>query len=180
MTKSLLNTPPSGLSSRPAALHAALVAGARVRKAGAKGNGSVVDLPRRRGDVGVRDLSRRSGEAAVRALSRRDGDAGEADRLAARVRLLEGFIGRTHIADVAPFALQGVADGGRVTRSICLVLQPGEQSLNVVGAHGLASSSVGSFSISVDDWANPLVIAFTNREPTVFAAPATATDRKRR
>jgi signal transduction histidine kinase/PAS domain-containing protein len=118
----------------------------------------------------MKDLSRRNSGPV---------DAATA-RLEARVRLLEGFISRAHITDCAQHALQWLADVQRIHRSICLILQPGEQSLAVVGANNFPSPAVGSFSVSIDDWANPLVTAFINREPTFFASAYSAADRKRR
>ena len=65
-------------------------------------------------------------------------------------------------------------------QSICLVRPLGEQSLFVVGAHGVRAAGLGKFSVSVDDWANPLVIALTNRKQTFFPEPHSAADRRRR
>jgi signal transduction histidine kinase len=168
---------------------AVLVAGARVpRTAAPKRNGSVF-LARRNGGAVKAELSRlrdgvavapRGGAAEEQDLSRRSIDDGDTQRLSARVRLLEGFISRTHMGDCAQHALQWLAEAGHVARAICLVTQPGEQSMSVVGAHGFAESSLASFVVSVDDWANPLVTALTNREPTLFAAAYTPADRKRR
>src|SRR5690348_9397475 len=132
MRKSLLKTPPSALSSKPAAQPAALVVGALVRRAAPKRNGSVF-TSRRSDSVAKAALSAKP--HSLPELPRRSGDLAEADRLAARVRLLEGFISRTHIGDCAQHALQWLADVGRVSRSVCLVTQPGEQSLVMVGAH---------------------------------------------
>ena len=104
----------------------------------------------------------------------------EEDHLAARVRLLEGFVSRTEIADCAHHALQWLDDVLGSSQSICLVRPLGDQSLFVVGAHGLRGSSLGNFTISVDDWANPLVTALTHRKQTFFPAAHSAADRKRR
>jgi signal transduction histidine kinase len=104
----------------------------------------------------------------------------EEDLLAARVRLLEGFVSRTEIADCAQHALQWLADVLGAAQSICLVRPLSEQSLVVVGAHGVRAAGLGKFSVSVDDWANPLVIALTNRKQTFFPEPHSAADRRRR
>jgi signal transduction histidine kinase len=99
--------------------------------------------------------------------------------LAARVRLLEGFVGRSEIADCAQLALQWLGDVAGIRQSICLVRPEPEQTLCVVGAHGLGSA-VTSYSVSLEDWNNPLVSAFTNRKPIFFPAPHSAADRRRR
>ncbi len=163
MRKSLLKTPPSGLSSRLLSPPAALLVGERARRAVAKRNNGApyTGVPRMRVAV----------EGAI---------AEEEDHLAARVRLLEGFVSRTEIADCAHHALQWLDDVLGVSQSICLVRPLGEQSLVVVGAHGLRGSSLGNFSVSVDDWANPLVTALTHRKQTFFPAAHSAADRKRR
>src|SRR2546426_309622 len=96
-------------------------------------------------------------------------DAGEeADQLAARVRLLEGFVGRAEIADSAQIALQWLGEVIGITQSICLVRLSGEASLFVVGAYGLAGSAAPSFSISLEDWNNPLVTALNDRKQIFF------------
>src|SRR5262245_2700605 len=109
MRKSLLKTPPSGLSSRLLAPSAALVVGARARRQAAKRNSGTpyTGVPRMRVAV----------EGAI---------GGEADFLEARVRLLEGFVGRTEIADCAHHALQWLADVFGVSQAICLVRPVGE------------------------------------------------------
>src|SRR4029453_19351524 len=115
MRKSLLKTPPSGLSSRLLSPSAALVAGERGRRPAAKrGNGSpYAGVPRMRVAV--------------------EGAIGEdEDLLAARIRLLEGFISRTELADCAQHALQWLAEVLGAAQSICLVRPLGEQSLVVV------------------------------------------------
>ena len=102
------------------------------------------------------------------------------DPLGARVRLLEGFVSRTEIADCAQVALQWLGDVLNLTKSICLVRPAGEQSLFVVAAHGFAGSASASFAVSREDWANPLVTAFTHRKELFFPAPHSAADRRRR
>src|SRR5256712_5891920 len=161
MRKSLLKTPPSGLSSRLGP-RAALVAVGAARRPATKRNGSApyTGVPRVR--VAVED----AGE--------------EADQLAARVRLLEGFVGWAEIADSAQIALQWLGEVIGITQSICLVRLSGEASLFVVGAYGLAGSAAPSFSISLEDWNNPLVTALNDRKQIFFPEPHAAADRKRR
>jgi PAS domain S-box-containing protein len=48
----------------------------------------------------------------------------------------------------------------------------------VVGTHGVKGAT--SFSVSLDDWNNPLVTAIVERRAMFFAAPHSAADRKRR
>jgi PAS domain S-box-containing protein len=108
-----------------------------------------------------------------------EGATDDGDLLAARVRLLEGLVGRAEIADVAQLALQWLGEVLGIGQSICLIRPEGETSLFVVGAHGLGSA-VTSYSVSLEDWGNPLVTAFTNRKPMFFPAPHSAADRKRR
>src|SRR5690349_3430789 len=90
MRKSLLKTPPSALSSRVAHPSAALLAvGGRERASKRNGSAPYTGVPRVRVAV----------ETSVDPVD----DQGD---VAARVRLLEGFVGRTEIADTAVHALQ--------------------------------------------------------------------------
>ncbi len=100
--------------------------------------------------------------------------------LAARLRLLEGFVSRTEIADCTQFALQWLGETLGVSKSICLVRPGSEPSIFVVGSYGLRGGAVGSFSISLDDWNNPLVHTFLHRKQMFFPAPHSAADRRRR
>ena len=105
---------------------------------------------------------------------------GDEELLVARVRLLEGLVSRTEIADCAQLALQWLGDVLGCRQSICLVRPTGEQSLFVVAAYGLAGSAFTSFAVSLEDWANPLVTAFSHRKELFFPAPHSAADRRRR
>jgi hypothetical protein len=103
------------------------------------------------------------------------------DDLAARLRLLESFVSRTEIAEIAQVALQWLGEVTGAHQSICLVRPPGEQSLFVLGANGLLGrSSATSFTVSLEDWGNPLVNALTHRKQTFFPAAHSTADRKRR
>src|SRR5665213_3789507 len=84
-------------------------------------------------------------------------------RLTARLRLLEGFISRTDIADCAQFALDWFAEALGVSQSVCLVRPTSARAAAAVAFHGLARAAAGAFSLSLDDWANPLVNALLNR-----------------
>ena len=103
----------------------------------------------------------------------------DVDLLAARVRLLEAFVGRSEIADCANIGLQWLGEVLGIRQSICLIRPEGEPSLFVVAAYGLGSA-VTSFSVSLEDWRNPLVAAYINRKELFFPTPHSAADRKRR
>src|SRR5215510_14723041 len=125
MRKSLLKTPPSGLSSRLLSPPAALVAGERGRKPAAKRNNGApyTGVPQMRVAV--------------------DGAIGEEDDLlAARVRLLEGFVSRTDIADCAQHAIQWLGDAMGIGQSIALVRPLNDALLFVAGAHGIRGASI--------------------------------------
>src|SRR5262245_14075383 len=96
MRKSLQKTPPLELNSRLARLSAGLLAAAGPRRA-VKGNGAAV-------------------AARHPAATAADVDQGHA-----RLRLLEGFLSRTEIADCAQFALAWLGETLGVNRSLCLV-----------------------------------------------------------
>ena len=108
------------------------------------------------------------------------GPGDEGGLLAARLRLLEGFVGRVELAECARLALQWLGEVLGIAQSVCLVWPADESSLVVIGTYGLAGSAVSSFSVSLDDWANPLITAFANRKELFFPAPHSAADRKRR
>src|SRR4029453_15878783 len=103
------------------------------------------------------------------------GDDG--DLLASRVRLLEGLVGRSEIVDCAHIGLQWLGDVLGIRQSICLIRPEGELALFVVGRDGLGSA-VTNYSVSLEDWRNPLVSAYTNRKELFFPAPHSAADRK--
>src|SRR5579872_1741556 len=163
MRKSLLKTPPSGLGSSLAHPPAALVAVAG-RRPPSRRNGSApyTGVPRVR--VAVEDTVE-------------DGELGE---LASRIRLLEGLVARTEIADCTQYALQWLGEVLNRSKSICLIRPAGEQALFVSGAYGFPMAAVSSFTVSLEDWGNPLVTTFTNRKAIFFPAAHSAADRRRR
>jgi signal transduction histidine kinase len=108
------------------------------------------------------------------------GAGDDAEMLAVRVRLLEGFVARAELSDCTQLALQWLAEVLGFTRSICLVRPEAEQSLFVVGSWGMTTSTVASYTVSLEDWNNPLVTAFNHRKELFFPAPHSAADRKRR
>jgi PAS domain S-box-containing protein len=100
--------------------------------------------------------------------------------VASRLRLLEGFVGRSELSDCAHLALQWLGEVLGIPQSICLVRPSAEASLFVIGTYGLVGSVVSRFSVSLEDWGNPLVSAFANRKEFFFPAPHSAADRRRR
>ena len=107
--------------------------------------------------------------------------AGSAEPLlGGRLRLLEGFIGRTDAADCAQYALQWLGEHLGVSQSVCLVKRPGEQSLIAIASHGFVRSEVGGFTLSLEDWANPLVAAFNDSRLALFPTAHSAAERRRR
>src|SRR3954468_24844763 len=110
MRKSLLKTPPSGPSSMPERA-TALVAVAAPGRAAAKRNGSAAPY---------------TGIPRVR-VAVETGVGGDAEMLAARVRLLESFVARAELSDCTQVALQWLAEVLGFTRSICLVHPEAEQ-----------------------------------------------------
>src|SRR2546430_16637029 len=133
MRQSLQKTPPSGLSSAPARVPVGLLA------AGAPRHG-----PRRNGRA-----NGASGDAAVA-----PGSPGSSEALAARLRLMEGFISRTDIADCTQHALQWLAEAVGVHQSMCLGRAIREPGMTTAGAHHLPVEAAG-VSGSVHAWDNP-------------------------
>ena len=99
---------------------------------------------------------------------------------AARLRLLEALVSRADIAECAQAGLQWLEETLGIRQSLCLVRPIGEALLLVVGAHGMSRDVHASFSVSLDDWNNPLVTAIAGRQALFFPAPHSAPDRKRR
>jgi PAS domain S-box-containing protein len=102
------------------------------------------------------------------------------ERLAARLRLLERLLIRTDVADTAQHALKWAGSVLGVGQSVCLVRPLGEPSLCVVSSTGLPAATARSFSVSLDDWGNPLVIALSTRRHVYYDRVHTAADRRRR
>ncbi len=139
---------------------------------------ALAGVPRRRAD-------KRSESAPYAGIPRvrvafDEGTPDDGELLAARVRLLEGFIGRAEIADCTQFALQWLDEVLGITQSICLVRPETEPSLIVAGVYGMPRSAVASYTVSLEDWGNPLVTAFANRKALFFLGPHSACDRRRR
>jgi signal transduction histidine kinase len=100
--------------------------------------------------------------------------------LPARLRLLEGFLNRTELAETAQHALQWLGDVLGVPQSLCLVRPAGEQILVTLAAYGLPPTVSASYGLSLDDWSNPLVSALSNRRNAYFPPPQSAAERRRR
>src|SRR5207245_2164899 len=152
MRKSLQKTPPSGLSSELAPVRAGLLA------------------------VGARRHAPKRGARANGANGRVASGARSAQAFAANLRLLEGFISRTDVADCAQHALQWLGEVFGIERAICLARPAGEPVMTTVGVHGLPYEAT-TFSVSVDDWTNPLIAAL-NQPHTFFASAHSTADRR--
>jgi signal transduction histidine kinase len=97
-----------------------------------------------------------------------------------RLRLLEGFLSRTELADCANHALQWLSDVLGIQRSICLLQRSGEQHLSTLAVSGLSPSTARSFSLSLDEWGNPLLDVLSDRRHRYFGVVHSAADRRRR
>jgi signal transduction histidine kinase/PAS domain-containing protein len=157
MRKSLQKTPHFALSSRPAPLRAALLSVGAARSTAVRRNGSA-------GANGVAQAAATPG----------------ADRLATQVRLLEALVSLTEVGECTQFALQWLSDTLDIGSSICLLKPTGEETLVAVGAHGVPRTTALRFTVSLDDWNNPLVTAFNQREAAFCRTARSAADRRRR
>jgi signal transduction histidine kinase len=102
-------------------------------------------------------------------------------RLNARLALLEGFLSRSDLSETVDFALEWLARVEGVQQSLCLVQRLNETSLSVAGSRGLSSSAIANFTLSTDDWRNPLVQILTSRPHASYpAVPASLQERRRR
>src|ERR1700676_2198333 len=142
MTKLWPKMPRSGLSLAQLPLRGVLLAGGAVPRR----------APRRTGG----SVSMRAAQFAF--------SVGDEEQLAARLRLLEGLVGRTPVADCAQYALRWLGDAAGVSQAICLVKPVGGQTLPTVAAHGVAGSAVTSFALPIDEWGNPLIAALNTRK----------------
>ena len=136
MRKSLPKTPHAAPSSRVAHLPSGLLA-----VAGAPGR--------------LRRAAKANGDAA-RAIAIEDA---RTPQMTARLRLLEGFLVRTEVADAAQYGLQWLGEALGVRQSLCLIKPSAETSLFTVASHGFAASTTSSFVVSLEDWDNALVHA---------------------
>ena len=118
--------------------------------------------------------------AADASLADTQSQAHDGGNKGGRLRLLEGFVSRTDLADCAQLALQWLADELEIEQSACLVRPLRDQTLVTVAAHGLPVTSTATFRLSLDDWNNPLVSAINSRQPAFFPAAHSNADRRRR
>jgi signal transduction histidine kinase len=109
-----------------------------------------------------------------------EGFSDDSELLSARVRLLEGFVARAEISDCTQLALQWLGEVLGFSQSICLVRPDVDPALFVVGSYGVSGAGVASFTVSLEDWSNPLISAYASRKELFFPAPHSAADRKRR
>jgi PAS domain S-box-containing protein len=100
--------------------------------------------------------------------------------LAARVRLLEGFVSRTDLADCSRYGLQWLGDVLGIAQSICLVRSASDQDFLVLGARGFAGSAVSSYAISSEEWSNPLLTAIGAGKRTFYPPAQSAAERRKR
>ena len=127
-----------------------------------------------------RHAPRRIGAAAPGGAPRFGLASGREEPLAARLRLLEGFVQRTDIVDCAQYALQWLAEVLGVAQSVCLLKPAGAPALATVAVHGFPGSSVLNFSVPIEEWSNPLILALSSRKHAFFAGAHSPAERKRR
>jgi PAS domain S-box-containing protein len=126
-----------------------------------------------------RPASRRLGAAANGSAARFAVSTAREDQQAARVRLLEGFVQRTDVNDCAHYALQWLHEVLGISQSICLLRPHGAATLSAVAAHGL-SRSASSYSVPIEEWSHPLILALSTRKHAFFSSAHTPADRRRR
>ena len=127
-----------------------------------------------------RHASRRIGPPANGGAARFALAPGRDEQLAARLRLLEGFVARTDIADCAHYALEWLAGVLGLPQSICLLKRAGSPVLASVAVHGFSGSSAASFSVPTEEWSSPLVLALSTRKHVFFPTAHTTAERRRR
>src|SRR4051812_33719726 len=95
----------------------------------------------------------------------------DVEPLAARLRLLEGFVGRSELADTAYLALQWLGEVLGISQSICLVRPADAASPFVVGTYGLVRSGGGRLLLAPGGRGDPPVSAFFERPQIFFPRP---------
>jgi signal transduction histidine kinase/PAS domain-containing protein len=98
----------------------------------------------------------------------------------ARLELLEGFLSRSELPETVDFSLDWLARVHGVNQSLCLVHRLNETSLSVVGSRGLSSRAIASFTLSTDDWRNPLIHILTSRPHASYPAVSASLQERRR
>jgi PAS domain-containing protein len=110
-----------------------------------------------------------------------DGEQTAQARLtAARLELLEGFLSRSELPETVEFALGWLARVHGVNQSLCLVQRLNSTSLSVVGSRGLSSRAIADFTLSTDDWRNPLIHILTSRPHASYPAVSASLQERRR
>jgi signal transduction histidine kinase len=126
---------------------------------------------------GVRE-ARKNGSAASRRLPSAASTLD--DYQTARLRLHESLLNLSDATDCTRYALQWLRDTLGLTRSLCLLKPVNEEALLTVAAQGFHGGAPPRFTVSLDDWNNPLVRALRNRATVWFRAVSGTADRKRR
>jgi signal transduction histidine kinase len=108
------------------------------------------------------------------------GDSTLGARFAGRLELLEGFLSRSELGETTGFALEWLERHHGISQSLCLVQRHHDTALSVVGSRGLSSRAVTNFTLSTDDWRNPLVHVLTSRPHASYAAVAASVQERRR
>ena len=100
--------------------------------------------------AGAPERHRRAGKANGSAGAVLPVEDRRALQLAARMRLLEGFLSRTEVADASQHALQWLGEVLEVRQSLCLIKPSAESSLFTVASHGFAQPTTSSFVVSLE------------------------------
>jgi signal transduction histidine kinase len=98
----------------------------------------------------------------------------------ARLDLLEGFLSRSELQETVDFSLDWLARVHSVNQSLCLIQRLNETSLSVVGSRGLSFRAIASFTLSTDDWRNPLIHILTSRPYASYPAVSASLQERRR
>src|SRR3989442_1266022 len=84
--------------------------------------------------------------------------------------LVEGFLSLSDISETVQFALDWLDRHHGVAQSLCLTQRLGEALLSVVGSRGLPTRGLANFTLSTDDWRNPLIHILTSRPHATYGS----------
>src|SRR4051812_21922526 len=98
----------------------------------------------------------------------------------ARPELLQGLPKPSESAGRTDFSLTWLAENLNVAQSLVLAKREGEAVLSVVGSYGLPTASLEKFTVSVEDWRQPLVQILANRRHVFFPPMSGASGERRR
>ena len=101
-------------------------------------------------------------------------------RLTTHLELLEGFLSRSDLQETVEFALDWLERVHHVNQSLCLIQRLNESSLSVVGSRGLSARAIANFTLSTDDWRNPLIHILTTRPHASYPAVSASLQERRR